>query len=303
MEKQHCSDSDSEVQEAFYKEKAERRAREQAEEARRAEVAREMRERDEEMKDKEQVLPALVYNDEIQQIMEFLSSIDEKRPECVQERLQAAENLREKAKELWESRDKSQCQEALKYWHGAVHYLDFTSAQIKEMSEEDRLLVFDPLAKVLSNMCIAYHRYRDAQDAIRCANLALYVVGKLPYNSSKSLREKIYIRRALARGDTRNFSGALDDANHVLTLTAGHEEAIRIAANCQIALRRESGPKERRWRGSLNITLPKKNVPKSANHFPRLQWLLAALALLLLLFILWRYMAAAFVVDESKAEL
>lgn len=302
MEKNTCSDSDSEVQEAFYREKAERRAREQAEEERHAEAVKEMREREEANKDVEQVLQALVYKEELEQIIEFLSSIDSKRPEEFQERLRSSETLREKAKELWASADKEKTQEALKYWHGAVHFLDFTSAQIKEMSEEDRLLVFDPLAKVLSNISIAYHRLRDAQDAIRCANLAMYVVGKLPYASSKALREKIYIRRALARGDIRNFNGALDDANHVLTLTTGHEEATCIARNSQIALRRESGPKEKRWKGPLNKPIPKKNLPKTDSSL--LYWrILTVGALLLLFFMLWRYMAAAPVVDDKSAEL
>merc|ERR1711971_34484 len=99
-----------------------------------------------------------------------------------------------------------------------------------------------------SNLSLAVRMMGDAASACRAAELGLEVARKLPYEESKSLRVKLRLRRALAKGEERDFAAAYEDAQHVLQLAPDHEEALCVLRNSQVALRREKGPKEFRWK-------------------------------------------------------
>jgi len=98
----------------------------------------------------------------------------------------------------------------------------------------------------------------DATSAITTSNIGLIVSEKVPYKKSKDMRVKLRLQRSLARGEQRNFEGARNDAEHVLQLFPGHEEAKLIMKNCDIALRLEKGPESKRWKGPLTRSLTKK---------------------------------------------
>merc|ERR1719247_501631 len=124
-----------------------------------------------------------------------------------------------------------------------------------EQPAKERQRIFDGLAPVLSNLSLARRKGGDISSAIHAADIGLEVVRKMPYEVSKPLRVKLRIRRALARGDARDFDGARSDARHVLDLSPGHEEATCIVKNSETAMRREGGLEERRWKGSLTTPL------------------------------------------------
>lgn len=249
------SDSDPEVVAARAERK--RKTAQEALEAEKAqEVAAEERRRlMEEVADKEQVLQCLCPDRDTSGVLDFMRGIDCTRPEDFDDRLRLAGDMRQKAKTLFQESDTDQ---AVFHWLCAVHCLDFTPAQQCERTAEDRRKIIEGLTPVLGNLSLAIRKLGDPPAAIVAANVGLEVIRKLPFGDSKEQRVKLYLRRALARGDARNFAGASEDAGHILQLHPGHGEATCIRRNAGLALRREGGPEELRWRGPIDAPAPKK---------------------------------------------
>jgi len=283
------SDSDPEAVAARKQRKTHAFERQQAEERREEEAKKERRKQQEATADIPQILHHLCPDES--EVTEFLSSIDSNRPEELEDRLQAAVTLREKAKVLF---DESQLEEAIRHWLGAVHCIDFTPRQMAAQSLKDRQRIKEGLLPLLSNLSLANRKLGKTREAFRCADIGLEVVQQTPYESSKPLRVKLRLRRALARGELRNFEGARSDAQHVLDLSPGHEEATCIVRNCEIAMKREKGPKDRRWNGSLATPLPRRKVvQKDANSHSKMALMaMSILVPVLLAYYVWSVNAA-----------
>jgi len=282
------SDSDPEAVAARKERKKVRLDRAQADELREEKAKEEEQRRQEAILDLDQLFHVFCDEDERTKVLEDMSSIDCSRPDGFEERVQVASTLRDKAKVIFEG---SETEKAIRYWMGAVHCLDFTPRQLREQPTKEKQRVFEALALVLSNISLARRKLGNTTGAIYMATIGLEVVCKVKYEASKDMRVKLRIRRALARGDERDFEGARSDAKHVLDLIPDHDEGNRIVKNCQAALRREGGPQEHRWKGSLNKELPQK-VQKPANSLG--EWnkrvFMLAPILVLLAFFFARYM-------------
>lgn len=208
--------------------------------------------------DKERLLATLCPKDKGSNVIIFMTTSKGPRPEDFEERLATALELWKWAKNKFQ---RDELVPAIMLWHCAIYCVDFTPRQLASQTDATaEMRVNELLAPVLSNLTIAQRRKGDLDAARRAADLGLEAAQALPYSESKSVRIKLRFNRALLRGDQREFEGAKEDALHVLQLDPEHEEARRVAKNCDVAIRREEGPEEKRWRGSLNIELarPKK---------------------------------------------
>lgn len=253
------SDSDPEAVAARKLRKQKAFARIQREEAEQEESEKAAVKRKNDMADVEQVLAALC-SGEAQQILDFMSGIGCVRPESYEDRLKMANELREKGKTLFKDGDNEM---AARHWLSAVHCLDFTPRSLQPHSKGERKQVLEAMGTLISNLSVASRKMGDPAGACKAADIGLQVIQKMPFAESKALRVKLRLHHAIAKGEQRDFAGAGDDARHVLQLCPGHEEATRIARNSGVALRREKGPGEHRWKGPLTIPIPKKKKASS----------------------------------------
>eukprot|EP00930_Biecheleria_cincta_P034929 TRINITY_DN24070_c0_g1_i1.p1 TRINITY_DN24070_c0_g1~~TRINITY_DN24070_c0_g1_i1.p1 ORF type:complete len:521 (+),score=112.41 TRINITY_DN24070_c0_g1_i1:60-1622(+) len=291
------SDSDPEAVAARKQRRSERFAKE-ARERQEAERAEQQKSKlNEELADKELLLQELLGKTDREVV---LGQLPEGRPEALEERMKLASQLREDGNTCFKASQKgsehsvatggqergggvckemqgdqaepckesavksseSNLEEAVMKWLAAIHCLDFTSRQLTAMSEGERVKVFENVTLVLSNLSLGRRKLRSPVQAIRAADLGIEVAMKIPYESSKAHRVKLRLRRALARGDRRDFEGAGEDARHVLDISPDEDEAKLIARNAELAMRRENGPPAKRWTGPLNIHLERKAPPR-----------------------------------------
>lgn len=213
----------------------------------------------EEMMDKEQFIPFLSGGEAAHPADKpppFLADVGMScRPEGWEARVKAAGELREKAKALFQ---KSEVEFAAKHWLAAIHCLDFTPRQLEARTKEERVTIYEASLPIFCNMAIGARKMNDPMSAVTTSNIGLIVSEKVPYKKSKDMRVKLRLQRSLARGERRHFEEARNDAEHVLQLSPGHEEAKLIIKNCDIALRLEKGPESKRWKGPLTRNLVRK---------------------------------------------
>eukprot|EP00929_Paragymnodinium_shiwhaense_P096082 TRINITY_DN5757_c0_g1_i1.p1 TRINITY_DN5757_c0_g1~~TRINITY_DN5757_c0_g1_i1.p1 ORF type:complete len:321 (-),score=82.96 TRINITY_DN5757_c0_g1_i1:130-1023(-) len=170
-------------------------------------------------------------------------------------RLTRALEFRDSAKKLFHDGD---MEEAIANWMGCVYHLDWTKKQLAERSDDERLRACEVAAPVLSNLCMAHRKKGRLQQARAAADFGIDFARGLPYEASKPIRVKLLFRRAVVLGDARKFEAAREDLVHLLQLAPDDEEAKTAMRNCDTALRREKGPKDKRWRGPLTRPIPKK---------------------------------------------
>lgn len=249
------SDSDEEAVAARKQRKMERMAREERDRKREEQEAKDLERRKAEEAESELVLRTICDASERERVLESLSG---GRPEAFEERQATAGELREAAKAAFGAAEHRQ---AIDKWLGAVWCLDFTANELAKRTPEERKAVAEALTAVLSNLSMAFRKEGKVKQACSAADAGLDVARRLTFEESKPLRVKLRFRRALAKGDLRDFAGAREDAQHVLQLAPDHEEAKCMVRNCDVASRREKGPPEQRWRGSLTVAIPKKVAP------------------------------------------
>lgn len=240
------SDSDPETVEACRIRKAEKDRRNREEERRTEAAKREKEAWIERTKDEERFFLSLAPDGFRSDVL--MKEIEATRPDTFEDRLKIAAELRSKGKELLLE---SKFEQAQKYQLCALHCLDFTPAQQTAQPVENRTRLLQAVAPVLQNLSLIASKMGDNGIALRAADAGLDCLSMLPYKDSKDLRIKMHLRRAMVRGDKRDFEGALEEARHVLQLAPGHENASLIERNCRIALRGEDGPEEHRWKGTL----------------------------------------------------
>lgn len=251
------SDSDPEAVAARKERKKKQAQRSEEEERRSKEDQERKRKHMEEMADVEQLFPALGV--ERAEVDEFMSSIECTRPEALEERLALGSELSDKGKSFLQE----DVEKARKYFLVALHCLDLTPKQQGEQVLENRTRLVQAVTQTLERFSYALYKLNDPSEALRAANIAMQVVSRLPYKDSKDLRQKIRVRRALAMGAGRDFAGSLGEAEQILLLTPDHEQARLLKRNSTAALKREAGPEEQRWKGSLLTPGPKKEPRKS----------------------------------------
>lgn len=211
----------------------------------------------EEMADVEQLLPALACKRTDMEA--FMSSIECTKPEAFEERLTLGGELSDKGKALLQD----DAEKAGKYFLAALHCLDLTPRQQGEQPIGNRTRLLQAVVLNLERLSYASYKLNDASAALRAANIGMEVVSKLPYKDSKDFRIKIRVRRALAMGARRDFEGALGEAKHILMLSPDHEQGRLLKKNSSAAIKREVGPLELRWKGSLLAPGPKTEPQKS----------------------------------------
>lgn len=221
----------------------------------------------------EQVLKAVCSESERTQVMELLSSAGRLRPEAdadaaFEARVQSAGELREMAKEFFQKTENAQ---AVLHWLGAVHHLDFTRNQFAKRTAQERQQVENIMAPVLSNLSLALRKRGDPSLACRASDLGLDyargIFGQVSLAEKKPLLIKLYLRRALAKGELRNFDGALDDAQHALQLSPEDEDAKCVYWNAQHAVRRSKNPTGPRWTRPLDAPIPQKAAKSGAGIY------------------------------------
>eukprot|EP00931_Biecheleriopsis_adriatica_P012987 TRINITY_DN114284_c0_g1_i1.p1 TRINITY_DN114284_c0_g1~~TRINITY_DN114284_c0_g1_i1.p1 ORF type:complete len:480 (-),score=103.44 TRINITY_DN114284_c0_g1_i1:333-1772(-) len=249
------SDSDEEAVAARQERRKAQAFREAREEAAQKEAELRRAEQKEIEVNQERHFQQVCAKEESPQVLECLTS---GRPDSFEERLKLARQLKVEAKQVFD--EAKDVQQAMKCWKAAVHCLDFTARQLEERSNDERAEVYDLLLPLLSNVAIGGRKSKDPAAAIRAANAGLEVARQLPYETSKgkAWRVKFSLARALARGDQRDFEGAGKDAEHVLLMSPGHEEAELVRFNSQTALRHA-----KRWKGPLDRKRPEK--PRAAH--------------------------------------
>jgi len=218
---------------------------------------------DEELADQELLLQDL-YGHEYTDISEFTATLGCKRPETFEERVACAAELCKGVEDV--QLTESNSAEIIKKVLSGLYCLDFTQRQLSARTQAETRQVFERVAKALLVVSVAHCKLGKAVNAVHAAYLGLESARQLPYQESRSLRIELRIQSALAKGCQRDFAGAAEDAHHVLQLFPGHEVATGVLRNAKSALRREGGPKERRWPSSWPLTRP---VPVVENLPPR----------------------------------
>lgn len=273
------SDSDPEAIAARKERKRHQQVREKEQEAKAARAKEEQRKWVESVADTEQLLDACTPKDHPLDITALLESFEVVRPESFDDRLKLAAELCEKAKIQFKE---SHLDVAGNYWFCAMHCLDFTPRQQSQQPMENRTRLLTAVVPTLEHLSLVSSRLKDTRTAARIADLGVDVASKLAYKDSKDLRVRIRLRRAIARGDLRDFAKAEEEAGQVLLLSPDHPQASLIKRNAQIAQKRERLEPEQRWRGSLLKQLPKK---AAASGTPTLVMLGAAVGVAIVAYV------------------
>jgi len=268
-EKEKDSDTDEEAVAARRVEKESSKTRIAKQEAQERAATREAALRHAEFVDNEQVLKAVCSEQERTQVTEVLSNLERPRQDADTEhafetRVKMATELRELAKQFFQKSDNIQ---AVIHWLGVVHYLDFTRNELSKRTAEERVQVDSIMAPVLSNLSLAFRKRDDPSLACRAADWGLDYARGLPCGESKKLRVKLYLRRALAKGERRDFDGARDDAQHALQLSPDDEDAKCIHWNAERAIRRSKTRNSPQWTRPLDAPIPKKVEKRGAKLY------------------------------------
>lgn len=281
------SDSDPEAVAARRKARQEREARTEREEAAQKAEAEAAARRAAELAGKELLLQRACAGPEfsVEKVKDLMSGMGKARPDGFEERLALADELGEQAKRHFAEAETAK---AILHWLAAVCCLDFTKNELTEREAQEKKRVEETAVPVLSNLSVAFRKVGLPVAAARAADCGLDVVRQLPYDATKELRMKLCFRRALAKGDRRDFLGAREDFRHVLTLSPEHEEAKNAIRNCDLAMRLEKGPKEKRWKGSLTVQIPRKaKEPARQPASKQRMWALAIAVPLLAVVAMW----------------
>jgi len=134
---------------------------------------------------------------------------------------------------------------------GAMHCVDFSQGQSTMQTAEQKRAAQETLLPILSNLCIVFLKRGDDYNSVRAADLCLEFMKRLPGEEMKDLQAKVLYRRALAKGQRREFADALADLRQSARLRPADKEIRRVLENCKVALQRERGAPDDRWRGLL----------------------------------------------------
>mmetsp|Transcript_125976 Transcript_125976/g.204667 ORF Transcript_125976/g.204667 Transcript_125976/m.204667 type:complete len:290 (-) Transcript_125976:57-926(-) len=201
--------------------------------------------------DEERLLRHFCLEEECTQVLDWLQKEGISRPEEFEGRMSMATNLREQGNARYQASD---FQGAMMYALGALHALDFNQAKQFLQTDKQKQEVNEALLPLLSNLSIVFLKRGDAYNSTRAADLGLDRAKKLPASEFEQLRAKLLFRRGLAKGQTRDFTDALENLREAAKLMPTNRDVRRALDNCKVAIQRERGKPDDRWRGLLTDT-------------------------------------------------
>lgn len=201
--------------------------------------------------DEERLLRHFCLEEECTQVLDWLKKEGISRPEDFEGRMTIANNLREQGNARYQASD---YQGSMMYALGALYSLDFSQAKQFLQNDKQKQEVNEALVPLLSNLSIVFLKRGDAYNSTRAADLGLDRMKRLPASEFEQLRAKLLFRRGLAKGQTRDFTDALENLREAAKLMPTNRDVRRALDNCKVAIQRERGKPDDRWRGLLTDT-------------------------------------------------
>jgi len=207
--------------------------------------------------DEERLVRHFCLEEEHNQVIEWCKEHGHERPEEFEERLQLARKLKTLGNTKFQEGDfQSSMMAAL----GALYCIDFNQAKQMMQSTAQKRQVNETSAPILSNLSIVFLKRGDAYNSARAADLGLDTIKRLSGGEDddkeklEQLRAKLLFRRGLSKGQNRDFSDALGDLREAARLMPSEQDMRKAYDNCKIAIQREGGSPDNRWRGLLTET-------------------------------------------------
>lgn len=170
------------------------------------------------------------------------------RPDDFEKRLDLAVRLKDEGnKQFQESAFESAMMHAL----AALHCIDFSQARSILQDVDQKRRVNEALLPLLSNLSLVFQKRGDAYNSARAADLGLDFAKRLPASSSDKMKPKLLFRRAIAKGQRRDFDDALSNLREAARLCPTDAMIRKALENCKLAVQQERGAPDDRWRGLL----------------------------------------------------
>lgn len=220
--------------------------------------------------DEERLLRHFCLDSEIEQVMSWCGEASHSRPEEFDERLKLAEELKRVGNAKYRGQDfHASMMAAL----GALHCIDFSQAKVLMQTDAQKHSVDEMLVLIMSNLSMVFLKRNDAYNAGRAADLGLTTAKKLTGGKDseqiQKLRAKLLFRRGISKGQTRDFSDALGDLKEAAKLLPSDHDIRKAYENCKIAIQRERGAPDDRWRGLLTDTPATAKLQAKTSRFRR----------------------------------
>jgi tetratricopeptide (TPR) repeat protein len=204
--------------------------------------------------DEERLVSHFCLEAEHQQVVDFCKEHGHARPEDFKERLQLASTLKQLGNTKFQEGDFNASMMAAL---GSLHCIDFNQGMQLTQTSEQKRQVNEAMVPILSNLSIVFLKRGDAYNSCRAADLGLDTIRRLAggdiedKEKLEQLRAKLLFRRGLSKGQTRDFSKALDDLREAAKLMPNDRDIRKSYENCKVAIQRERGSPDDRWRGLL----------------------------------------------------
>mmetsp|Transcript_44627 Transcript_44627/g.100011 ORF Transcript_44627/g.100011 Transcript_44627/m.100011 type:complete len:299 (-) Transcript_44627:91-987(-) len=161
------------------------------------------------------------------------------RPQEYQDRVEHAHRMRKLANDWYHKDD---FRRALHLNLGAIHAVDFTPQEQKDMTDGQRQTIARELLPILSNLAQVFLKRGDFGNVMKASHLGLRNVNKLPLEEGTPFKAKLRYRRALALaepGPERNLEASLEDLQEASKLMPGSAEIRTCLRNCKRLLRKD----------------------------------------------------------------
>lgn len=223
--------------------------------------------------DEEQLVRFFCLEEEFNEILKWFKGKGHERSKSFDERLQLSITVRETANKEYLS---GEMQGAMLASLSALHCVDFTEAEKKTHTADQKKSLHEAIVPILMDLCFVMLMRGDPYNSLRSADLGLETVQNLASMCKvhhkqriEELLAKFLFRRGLAKGQKREFESAMKDLFDAVKLMPDDKDIRKAYANCTVAVDKEKGPEEMRWNGLLSNYPVAMQVSANGKHWKR----------------------------------